>query len=411
MTSQLKHYFWPAQILTLIALGLGYWMTPSTAKVSMTQEITGAISTPKVELPRDTALEMTPLYDRPEMISDAELARVLTKVQPRFADIKRRPNLVEHALRAWSVEATFQDPAIMSGEKMRDFLLDHSNYYAEWGDETAPLLMDRPEGIAIRWASDRSASVHHDHLLACLAEAKVPLTQPVYAPSKRNMTLEQVLLESLRDFDPDERETEWSALAYTLWLAPNSGWVDGKGREVSFDLLAKRLIRGHLEKGVCSGTHRVYSLMVMYRVNQEYPILSEAMAAEVYSHLEHIRDLISVSQFEDGHWPSNWGEGAYALENPKQDKLSSQVIATGHHLEWLAIAPEELHPPKQMMEKAADWLVKTTDDLSQKQVLDNYTFFSHVGNALALWRKTTPSQFWSQWETEHPFEPAEITAK
>ena len=43
--------------------------------------------------------------------------------------------------------------------------------------------------------------------------------------------------------------------------------------------------------------------------------------------------------------------------------------------------------------------------MSEAEILDNYTFFSHVGNSLAMWRKTTPSKFWKEWEKTHPFEP------
>ncbi|HLQ44090.1 MAG TPA: hypothetical protein VK137_05115, partial [Planctomycetaceae bacterium] len=83
--------------------------------------------------------------------------------------------------------------------------------------------------------------------------------------------------------------------------------------------------------------------------------------------------------------------------------LYRHVIATGHHLEWLAIAPESLHPPRQQIRQAAAWIIQKTIALSGSEILDNYTFYSHVGNALCLWRKTTPSAFWRDWEMTHPF--------
>ena len=81
------------------------------------------------------------------------------------------------------------------------------------------------------------------------------------------------------------------------------------------------------------------------------------------------------------------------------------MIATGHHLEWLAIAPESLHPPREQIRKAAAWITQKTISMKESEILDNYTFFSHVGNALAMWRKTSPSKFWMEWEKTHPFEP------
>ena len=40
---------------------------------------------------------------------------------------------------------------------------------------------------------------------------------------------------------------------------------------------------------------------------------------------------------------------------------------------------------------------------TKKEILSNYTFYSHVGNALALWRNTRAPAFWKKWEAKHPF--------
>jgi len=230
----------------------------------------------------------------------------------------------------------------------------------------------------------------------------VRLDEPVFLPGQRELTFRDVVLEALRDFRLDERETEWTAMGFGLWLPPVREWRAADGRLMSFDLLAQRLMRGYLEKGVCHGTHRVYSLMLLWRVHQDHDILSPQMAERVYAHLEHVRDLIRVSQFEDGSWPPNWNEGAEAVTNPREAELKDVIIATGHHLEWLAIAPEELHPPQEQIERAARWIIQTTKQQTPEEILARYTFLSHVGNALALWRGTHPSDFWKEWQTRHP---------
>lgn len=374
------------------------------------RELVDGKSMPDIDIPRKEPLRVEPFYNRPEMVSDEELAAVLSKIRPRFGATKAKPNFLEHAIRVWSVDATFQDPAMMSGETMRDYLIDHTKFVLSWGEETTPLLEDRDDGgVGIRWGREQGGSVHHDHTLASLTEGGVTLDQPVYTPGSKDKTIRDVVLESLRDFRLDERETEWTSMAFGLWLAPVKSWKALDGREMSFDMLAERLLRGHLEKGVCSGTHRVYSMMLLVRLDQEYDILSDEVHDKVYKHLEMIRDLITKSQFEDGHWPSNWADGAAALVNPRDDELKSQVIATGHHLEWLAIAPQDLHPPKEMIEKAANWCIQTTKGRTDEQILTHFTFYSHVGNALALWRSERPSDFWRKWQETHPYvEPVDV---
>ena len=369
-----------------------------------------------IELPleRDQALQIAPLYDDPELVSDEELAAVLKQIVPHFPAKKMKPNHVEHALRAWHVDAKFQDPDALSGEKLRDFLIDYDQFLKSWKPEAegdpnpVSLLEDRPDdGIYIRWGRDsNSVSVHHDHLLACLTEAGLPLSQPVFTPGRRDLTFRDVLRQALRDFRYDERETEWSVMAFGLWLPPTKSWRLNDGREMSFDMLAQRLLRGHKKMGTCGGTHRLYSLMVLLRLDEQFDILSDDVQAAVFKHLESVRDILKVSQFEDGHWPYNWPAGEDAVKKPDLSIPEFRhVIATGHHLEWLSIAPESLHPPREQTRKAADWIIQKTIAMTEDEILENYTFFSHVGNSLAMWRKTNPSKFWMEWEKTHPFVP------
>lgn len=361
----------------------------------------------ELTLERDSPHAIAPLYDDPELVSDEQLAAVLQQIVPHFPAKKMKPNHVEHALRTWHVDAEFQDPDALSGVKMRDFLIDHGRFLASWEPTTPPLLEERPaDGVAIRWGRDEGQSVHHDHLLACLTEAGVPLSQPVFTPNRRDLTFREVLRQALRDFRYDERETEWSVMAFGLWLPPTKTWRLADGREMSFDMLAQRLLRGHKQIGTCGGTHRLYSMMVLLRLDEEFDILSDAMQTQIFQHLESVRDILKVAQFDDGHWPYNWPDAVEAVKKPDLTiPLYRHVIATGHHLEWLAIAPESLHPPREQIRKAATWVIQKTVAMNEDEILDNYTFYSHVGNALALWRKTTPSKFWKEWEQTHPFQP------
>ncbi len=365
-----------------------------------------------VPLERDTALTIAPLYDDPQLVSDDELAAVLKQIVPHFPLKKRKPNHVEHALRAWHVDAKFQDPDALSGVQLRDFLIDHGRYLASWEAKTPPILEERPaDGIAVRWGREEGTSVHHDHLLACLTEAGISLSQPVFTPNRRDLTFRDVLRQALRDFRFDERETEWSAMAFGLWLPPTKSWHLTDGREMSFDMLAERLLRGHNKMGTCGGTHRLYSMMVLLRLDEEFDILSDVIQARVFQHLESVRDILKVCQFEDGHWPYNWSDGEDAVKKADLSiPLYRHVIATGHHLEWLSIAPESLHPPREQIRQAAAWIIKRTVEMNESEILENYTFYSHVGNALCLWRKTNPSKFWMEWEQAHPFEPKPKTA-
>lgn len=386
------------QALVASCLGVAFALAGGRGPTSGATLWVSARKSDDIQVPRRLPLRISSLYDAPEMISDAELAAVLKQVRPRFAPEHLKPNFVEHALRIWGIDATFADPGVMSGEQLKDFLVNHGHYMASWGPEHQPLLIEDGETIRIRWGKQAGSSVHHDHWLASLTEAGTPLDEPVFTPSRNQKTLGDVLQQTLRDFRLDEREVEWSAMAFGLWLAPVDRWTTSDGREVSFDLLADRLIRGVEHVGVCHGTHRLYSLVVLIRLDDDIRILSPETREKILAHLRHVRDLLIRSQFPDGHWPSNWDEGASAVSAPADEAIFHQVIATGHHLEWLALAPEELHPPREMIHKAVRWAIQTTVQEPLDSVLERYTFFSHVGGALALWRNTRASEFWRVWK-------------
>ena len=391
------------QVIVLASLGLAFALSPREQQKNVQRLVTvsDVLTTPAP--PRTEPLTVEPLYDRPDFVSDDDLAAVLKQVLPKFPRAELKPNFVEHAVRIWGVQAEFHDPDVLDGPELRDFLTDHARFAKSWAETNAkPLLDMRQAGVAIHYGADLGASIHHDHWLASLTEAGIALDAPVFGPGRRNATIADVLSESLRDFRLDEVETEWTAMAFGLWLPPEQEWTGLGGRKYSFDLLVDRLTRGQRMHGVCAGTHRVYSLMLLVRLDDEFDILSDGARDVAWDYLEEVRDAITAAQLPDGQWPSNWPNGAAAVEDPLEEEEFKQVIATGHHLEWLAIAPQELHPPDEQIGHAARWVIDVTLAQTPEEILERYTFFSHVGNALALWRGTHPADFWANRTAEHP---------
>lgn len=394
------------QGIVIATFGIAFVLSTAQARSSIQANLLQAETFQPVRIPREEPYRIQPLYNRPDIVSDDDLAAVLEKIQPRFSPREMKPNHIEHALRTWGVTATFQNPNALSGQAMLEFLTDHGAYIESWGESVRPLLEEKPTGIRIRWGTETGASYHHDHYLACVTEAGAPLNTPIFGPSRRDDTLYDVIQESLRDFRLDEREIEWTAMAFGLWIAPTKEWIGSGGRHYSFDLLAKRLLRGEKQIGVCSGTHRVYSLVLLIRLDDDFDILTDPIRSEVYAHLESVRDLIMVSQFPDGSWPGNWSDGKEAVDHPDDEEFHKKIIATGHHLEWLSIAPPDLHPPEEQIRKAVDWIVQVTKSQSRKEVQQRFTFLTHVGSALSNWRQVHPADFWREWEAKHPFDPA-----
>jgi hypothetical protein len=372
-----------AASLTVLAVS-GIWHRPAEVEARIVPRGNDEPA-PSAAKPREKPLRITPLYNDAALIDDDDLSDVLSRLLPRFSRERLTPNVAEHAVRVWGAEATFAAPDAMSGSEMVSILTDHALFAASWNGNTLPLLEGGRRGVLVRWGDTPSESQHPDHWLACLSEAEIPRDALVSTPQGR-FTFADALEQAAYSFDPNHLEIEWSALSLVLWLPPQSRWVNRDGREVSFDQMALELIRPKPKTGACAGTHRLYTLTALLRVDDEHHILTTETRGKSLDYLRTIAPLLQASQHAEGYWTAAWGLGAAGLHGAESTDIPQRVVATGHHLEWLAIAPAELHPPRDDLHKAARWLVRTIRAQDHATLMREYMFYSHVLSAFCLWR-------------------------
>jgi len=359
------------------------------------------------ELPpmRSRPLSVEPLHDRPDFISDEQLLDVLYKLRPRLREEKPKINHVDHALRFWGAEALFHDPECLSGAEMRELLLDNRRFAEAWGSDEKPLLECTEHGVAVRTQEGDASASHLDHTLAGLAEVGTPLDFPVQT-SEGPTTVRALLKNSLESFDINQVEYEWSSLAYVLYLRSLAPFDDVYGQETSFDRLADRIMRQRMKKGVCYGNHRLHALVMMLRVDDRHPILGEGCRARIIAHLKSATQTLIASQDPKGFWNQYWTTGVAPMgeddDEPSQlAPRARKLLATGHVLEWWSLAPGEVLPPDEVIRRAAQWLAAEVTSLDDEQIRRNYTFLTHAGRALALWRGHFPAYFIPAMEARH----------
>lgn len=341
-----------------------------------------------------------PVRDVAEVVSDDQLVSVLNRLRPEFRGPEPKINFVDHALRFWGVEAAFEEETSLSGVELRELLTDHRRFRDAWGKRTRPFLLPNTEGdvsyIAFRTKSGRATASHYDHTLAGLAEVGTPLDYPVNTPGG------ELPLKAAFDFTRDmfslnQGEYEWSVLVFLHYMPQVKSWFTNEGQEVTWDILAQRLMRQRLASGVCYGNHRLYTLAMMLQLDGEYELLSEEGRLGVVTYLSDVSRRLAESQSEDGSWDGRWpgeewdGPQPEHVEGPLGLK-GDRLLATGHTLEWWAIAPDEVLPSAEVPIKAGQWLVHEIEGLSDSEIRQYYTFLSHAGRALSLWRGRFPSE-------------------
>ncbi len=339
----------------------------------------------------DRPLVIRPLYDDPRVVTDQQLRLVLQKLLPPSTTDFPRVNHIDHALRFWGVEAEFVEPDRPDGAWMREFLVNDRFFRTQSHGQALPLLQPRDSGVAFRTQEGRDTSSHTDHTLATLAEVGTPLSFPLQTPAGPR-PLRQALSYALRHFALDQPEYEWSALTFALYGVDDSRWYTADGRRMSWNRIAERLMRQRLGQGCCYGGHRLFTLTALLRIDQQRPLFSEAVRRGIQDHLWEATCRLVRNQngrgAMDGSWP-----GAPIMKNDRLSPLGQQLLATGHALEWWAIAPEELQPPRETVVRAGQWMTTTVLQLSDQAVRENYTFLTHAGRALAMWRGAFPAEF------------------
>ena len=337
-------------------------------------------------------LRMLPRYDYPRVVSDDQLRRVLYILRPKLRGERPSINHVDHALRMWGVEATFADPDCLSGVEMRALLTDHRTFARDWGADEKPLLVVDERGIAVRTQEGQATASHIDHTLAGLAEIGTPISFPVHT-TEGIFTVGELLESTLRSFRLNQTEYEWSTLAFALYLPHTKGWQSSESQQITFDRLARRLMRERLPRGVCFGNHRMFTLVVLLNVDDEHNILGSPARGEVEKFLLDATAQLVKNQHQSGYWNGDWATGPTdKSDDRKRDSLANRVLATGHALEWWAIAPKRFHPPRESLVRAGQWLCQTIEEMDETTVRKSYTFLTHAGRALALWRGKMPAE-------------------
>lgn len=350
---------------------------------------------------RAAPLVIAPRYNEPRVVTDEQLAAVLDRVKPPTRPLKT--NNMVHALRLWGPEADFHDPAIPTGRQMRDYILDDAVYRQFAGEIAPPIFYRDAHGIAVRSFDDavahrNTSSYHADDLLATLAETGTPLSTPLHLRDGK-ATVGELLNDSLQRFHLDRFEYEWAMIAYARYVFPQRQFRNQWGERVSVDQLVDEAIGPSLELGPCNGLHRLEALAVLYRADEQQPVLRNRTKLKMLNHMRRVSDLLVSSQSPEGFWTRQWPQGEAANGDPtkanRSDGMYDKILVTGHHLEWLALAPEEVQPPRENVVRAGQWLTRTLLEMDEADLIEAYGPYTHAARALALWRSKDPYTAWN----------------
>lgn len=340
---------------------------------------------------------IAPPNDIPHVVDDQRLLDTLVDLVPCWPVFKVWSAL--HAFRLWGPDADFPSTVfprpfatrVFSGRELETILLDHRSFHKLLPAE-APILFRTGNGVETRTYlvgdANRAGSLTHvNDLLTACAEVALPTTKEIWTPDGP-ATVRELVTSAVAQFTIRE-ELEWSTEALARYLAPAKSWTNRFGNDFSFSQVASVLLAKSQGRGSCAGTHVCYALMALFRVDEEHKILNEQVRTDIRRYFSQLSALLTKQQMDDGCWPANW----YRATGGKDDVSIVPITVTGHHLEWIAIAPADMRPPINVIERAVDGVLHRVGQLSVLQRFDEYSSVTHVARALCLLKGVDPADF------------------
>jgi hypothetical protein len=369
-----------------------------------------ADSAPGPEPIRPVPVAIQPPGDLADLVPDAELRRLLEQLVPSWFSFKT--SRVLHAFRLWGPKATF--PAslyrhpfefrVFSGEELRAYLLDHRAFRRLVPAEV-PLLVRTPYGVEARsYPSGREAHFagalgHADDLLVACAEVGLPTDAVLYAADPQagpegvsQATVGDIVRDTVARFTI-RQELEWTTEALARYLAPRAGWANRFGEAFTFDQVATALLARPRGQGPCLGTHVTYALTCLWRIGEQHPILSAQVRDRIARYLRDVSLMVVAARLPAGHWGAHWATGRPAKAGAAEADMVGALACTGHHLEWIALAPPDLRPPREQVRRAVRCVLRVAAGYNTYMRSEYYLDLTHLARALCLLKNCDPVEF------------------
>jgi len=351
---------------------------------------------------RQRPVSLEPVPGLADAVTEEQLLKALVASLPMW-DPPAVPALI-HQLRLWGQKAHFTRAMVgaeWSGTMMAQTLLSDKLCRERTSPHGASFLLDSPFGINVVLAGsydaeENRAEGHFGQLVMVLGEAGVPLDAPVTTVSGRCGTVADLLQDMTMRFGWTS-ELPFAACALALWLPPETTWIDQFGNRYSFDELVERLMAIRRGEGPCGGCHVPYAVVTILGVDRQYPVLSASVRQRSLEWLGELSAHLEETQCPEGGWDGAWARGE-RVRLIYGDKVLDRLTVTGHHLEWIALAPASVRPSKPTVSRAVAAFVHDVDALPPISVRPFKSILpcSHGARAMCLLQGKDPYVTWKE---------------
>lgn len=353
---------------------------------------------------REHPVVLQPVGGLADTVTERQLIKALCAALPMWHP-PTVPSLI-HELRLWGQNADFTKGMVgqaRSGKLMVETLLSDKLCRERTTPNGDSFLLDSPFGINVVLsgtmdAKENRAEGHFGQLLMILGEAGVPLSMPVTTDSGRVGTVADILQDAKMRFGWT-KELEFIGCAMAYWVPPETVWTDRFGNRCSFDELIERLTAIPYGDGACGGCHVPYTIATILGVDRQYLLLSESARRQAVQRLKELSTHLEATQRPEGGWDATWVGVGRTTKPLYSDAVLDRLTVTGHHLEWIAMAPETCRPSARTVARAVTAFVRDTDEQPPLRIRSFKSILpcSHGARALCLLHGSDAYAVWKSW--------------
>lgn len=300
------------------------------------------------------------------------------------------PSALAHYLRLW--EGT-DGPAVSDGTSpsLADGLLDDRTcLHPELPRQKVLLRHARGIRFALKVPASKpglpplvAGEAHAGQCLSALGEAGVSPDREVRVGDRIDHVSD--LVDDAAWCYTFDEEIEWRTVALALYRPHVAEWPTKYGRKVSWaditDEFLDRWQHRKTAKHACLGTHTLYVLALMTKVDAVHPLWSKGRRARVDRCLREAAGLLAMTQRPDGHWDASWSDpGA----TPPAPAPATELLVTGHHLEWLSLRPDDGRPLPEVIGSAGRFIVESLSSRTDEEIRKMICPASHGVRAYRL---------------------------
>jgi hypothetical protein len=223
---------------------------------------------------------------------------------------------------------------------------------------------------------------HVDQFLAACAEVEAPLNLSIETESGA-VTLGELLDASRLNFEKGQ-EGYWTLVAYCAYRPNETHWRNRFGEPCSYETMVEEILSQPLDEGSCGGTHKQYALAYLLSQPTVADLLPVDLQCRCKDYLRLSSDALRHSQLPNGAWSPAWAQDEiFNQSGPLVFTKADLVRITGHHLEWIGMAPPKVCPPQSSVATAIRFLAGELNRAKISTIQGDYCAYSHAACVLA----------------------------